>query len=212
MHMRLFHFVLAVLLPVTFSAPDASADTAISPGVFVKDLAQKAFASANDRNLSVADRGRGLDELLDTGFDMPQVARYVVGPYWQEASADEQQAFTVAFRDYVKRTYVERFAEYKADTFRIVGQRNVNAASSVVSTEIDKTAEAEMADRTSTDQPARIEWLVIAGDGYRIVDVTVGGVSIATTKRAEFLSYLRHIGGSLASLTQRLQATAIARQ
>lgn len=212
MRMRYFYFVLAVLLPVTFAVSYASADTAITPGAFVKHLARKAFASANDRNLSVADRARGLDELLDTGFDMPQVARYVVGLYWQEASTDEQQAFTVAFRDYVKRTYVERFAEYKADTFRIVGQRNVNAASIVVSTEIDKTAEAETADRTSTDQPARIEWLVIAGDGYRIVDVTVGGVSIATTKHAEFLSYLRHIGGDLASLTQRLQATAIARQ
>ncbi|MDA1099635.1 MAG: ABC transporter substrate-binding protein [Proteobacteria bacterium] len=201
---------LAILLLAAFSIPAAVADSVGTPGTFITNLAQTALASANDRTLSATERQRGLDALLDTGFDLPQIAAHVVGPYWLGAGAAERQAFTMVFRDYVGRTYSQRFADYDSASFRVVSQHAAAAASTVVTTEIDKPLEAKKAGQTSPNQPQRFDWLVVSKGGYRVVDVTAGGVSMAATMRAEFTSYLRHHGGDLTSLTQRLQATAIA--
>lgn len=212
MRMRHIFLGLAILLPVAISQPGSAADPAGTPRTLVVDLARKALVLAGSRAISSADRQFELGKLLDAGFDMPRIAAYVVGPYWQEASADERQAFAVALRDYVGRTYTDGFADYSAGMFRVVGLQEANAAGTVVSTEIARTAVAEKADQTYSDQPVRLDWLVVAKDRYRIVDVTINGVSMAATMRAEFTSYLRKNRGSLKTLIQGLQAMATARR
>ncbi len=69
-------------------------------------------------------------------FDLPKIARIVLGRYWQGTSDTERQQFSDAFADYTVRMYSARFADYSADSFRVVGQRAQGEIVTVVSTEI----------------------------------------------------------------------------
>ncbi|MEX2615955.1 MAG: ABC transporter substrate-binding protein [Alphaproteobacteria bacterium] len=212
MRTKHFRYGFTILLLTTLAAPVSAADSTGTPSAFVTSLARTALTSASDKSLSTADLRRRLDDLLDTGFDMPQIAAYVTGPYWQAASAEEKHAFTAVFRDYVGHAYTRRFTEYDIGTFRVTGQREENYGNTVVTSEVDQIASTDGAKQTPANVPVRLDWLVAGRNGYRIIDITVQGASMAATKRAEFTSYLQHNSGGLTSLTQRLRSMKVARQ
>ena len=43
------------------------------------------------------------------------------------------------------------------------------------------------------------------GDGWRIIDLIVDGVSLALTQRSEFISVIKSNGGKIEKLIQRLR-------
>ena len=58
-------------------------------------------------------------------------------------------------------------------------------------------------------QPIKLEWEVRDnGQGPRIADVRIAGVSTALTKRSEFNSYIMKNGGTVEPLVEELEARA----
>ena len=57
-------------------------------------------------------------------FDVPGIARFVLGPYWRVASEPEKQEFRRLFEDYIVRVYSERFAQYRGEALRVTGSRS----------------------------------------------------------------------------------------
>jgi phospholipid transport system substrate-binding protein len=196
--MRIRHFIhgLAILLFAAYAAPGDAGEAAGQPSAFVTELARKALLSANSDTLSSADRQLHFGGLLDTDFDVPRIASFVLGRHWQTASHGDRRDFTAVFREFMLRVYSRQFAGYNVETFRIVGQRAEGAAGTVVYTEISQPV---------SGQPVKVAWHVVDRGGYRIVDMSVAGVSMALTKRAEFASYLQRNGGDLANLIRRLK-------
>ena len=204
--MRIRHLIqgFAILLLVSLSAPGFAAEfNGGAPSAFVAKLAHEALLSANSKTLTSADRQRRLEGLLDSDFDMPRIASFVLGRYWQKASDTERQEFAAVFRDFMLRVYSDRFTGYNGESFRIIGQRAENATSTVVYTEISEPA---------SGQPVKVEWRVLEKSGYRIVDMSVAGISMALTKREEFASYLQRNGGDLSGLIRQLQVKMSAQQ
>jgi len=204
--MRTRHFIygLAIFLLASLCAPGFAAEfNGGAPSAFVAKLAHAALLSANSKTLTSADRQRKLEGLLDTDFDVPRISSFVLGRYWQKASNTERQEFAAVFRDFMLRVYSDRFTGYSGESFRVIGQRAENASSTVVYTEIGEP---------TSGQPVKMEWRVIDRSGYRIVDLSIAGISMALTKREEFASYLQRNGGDLSGLIRQMQVKMSAQQ
>jgi phospholipid transport system substrate-binding protein len=197
--MRARHFIngLAMLLFASLAMPCEAAEAAGSPGAFVTELAHKAPLFMSSRTLTSIERQRRLEGLLEEYLDMPRIARFVLGNYWRSANDTDRRNFTEVLRDVLARTYSDRFTRYNRESFRVTSQRDLDAANTVVSSEVGDPVLGEQ---------AKVEWIVARGDGYRIIDIIIAGASMAKIMHDDFGSYLKRNGGDLPNLIRELRA------
>jgi len=204
MHVKNVIYGVILLVAAGLANPiQAAQHSRATASEFVTELAQRAFATANNRSLTQSDRQLRFAELLDSEFDVPQIASFVLGRFWQQASDAERQEFVAAFRMFVLRTYSDRFTGYDDGSFRVLGQRAADDDITIVYTEIVDSV---------TKQPVKVEWRIDERSGRKIVDMSVSGISMAMTKREEFASYLRRNEGGLPVLIDRLRTMASAQR
>ena len=55
-------------------------------------------------------------QLFSEDFDVPGIARFVLGRYWRIATEPQQQEFVKLFADYIALAYSNRLAEYSGET------------------------------------------------------------------------------------------------
>jgi phospholipid transport system substrate-binding protein len=172
----------------------ARADEPQSPAAFVNGLVSDALVVIKDERLSDQDRQARFEALLQRGFDMPRIARYVLGRYWTAASDDQRQAFAQLFERWVVQTYASRLKGYAGEQVKITGAREEGQQGAVVTTEIVSAAGAP---------PLKLDWRVGHKDGaYKILDIDVEGVSMALTERDEIAAVIQRSGGTVASLNR----------
>jgi phospholipid transport system substrate-binding protein len=171
----------------------ARADGPQSPAGFVDSLVSDALVVIKDESLSDQDRQARFEALLQHGFDMPRIARYVLGRYWTAASDDQRQAFAQLFERWVVQTYASRLKGYSGQQVKITGARD-EGQGAVVTTEIVSATGAP---------PLKLDWRVGRTDGaYKILDIDVEGVSMALTERDEIAAVIQRNGGTIASLNR----------
>lgn len=186
-------FVAAALL--LWVAPVRATQT--DPAAFVDGLVQQALTTLNNPQMSDAERQQRFSTLLQAGFDIPRIARFVLGRYWLSASDQDRNQFSHLFAQWVVRTYASRFKDYSGETVKVTGARVESPISYVVSSQILHPNGAP---------PTTIYWHVDkTGDGLKIVDVEVEGVSMALTEREEIASAIQRNGGTVAGLNQQLK-------
>lgn len=197
MGLRRVGCTLGLILLIVFALPWRAA-VAGEATTLVSDLATKALAAANDKTLSPSDREQRLRTLVNQDFDLPRISRFVLGRYWQSASEAERQEFTTAFSDYLLRTYTARIGTYSDESFRVVGERAESDTVTLVSSDVRQQGAAT---------PAKVDWRIIKGAaGYKITDISVGGVSLAITQREEVATSIQRNGGQLSALINQLRA------
>jgi phospholipid transport system substrate-binding protein len=199
MRANLLAHSLVLLLLASFAAPSYSAQARGDASAFIAELTQKALRLGSDKTVSVADRQQGIERLLDEDFDLPRIAHFVLGRYWREAKDTERQEFTAAFRDYMVRAYSERFTEYDGGSFRVVGQRVESATSTLIYTEIRRSA---------SGQVSKVEWRVASNGGYKVIDMSIDGVSMVLVQREEFASAIQRNGAGVPSLIGQIKMSA----
>ena len=137
--------------------------------------------------------------LFHADFDVPEIARFVLGRYWRIATPQERQEFMHLFQEYIVRAYSARLGQYSGEPFRVAGARQDGDETVVTSQIVEESGQAVAIDWYVTDTAA----------GYKITDVYVGGVSMAVTERDEFASVIQRSGGIaglIAQLRQKLAA------
>lgn len=165
-------------------------------GDFIKSAADRTFASLGDTNLSDEERAKRFRKLLVDTFDLDQIARFTLGRYWRQATEEERAEFRSLFEEFVVLAYSNRFKNLTGKKFTINKVRELNDKESLVGSEI------VMPDRP----PVRVGWRVRNGDGeYKIVDVSVEGISMSVTQRDEFAAVIRSSGGRVAGLLHALR-------
>jgi phospholipid transport system substrate-binding protein len=180
---------------VLFLAP-AHAAAPSDAAAFINDLLNKALKTLDNKQLSDEERAKTFRDLLDRDFDMPRISRFVLGPYWREASDQEKQQFQKLFEDYVVRSYATRFSEYSGEQVKVTGSRPESETSTLVQSQVVR----------QNGPPAKVDWRVRKQDNdFKIVDVDVEGVSMVLTQREEFSSVIQRSGGTVAGLNKELQ-------
>jgi len=193
---RIYTLVLALIaLHVGGIAPSARADGGLAPGDFVRSFGDQAVAVLSDDGLDAQGREAALRQLLNEKFDVPAIGRFVLGRYWRAAREAERAEFAVLFEEMIVSTYARQLGNYAGETLSVDGARHSDDKGAVVASRILR----------ESGPPIGVDWrLLRRGDGWRIVDVMVEGVSMALTQRAEFTAVIRSSGG-VAGLIERLR-------
>lgn len=188
--------VLAVAAALfLWTAPSRAAQT--DPSAFVDGLVQQAMSILRNPQMPDAQREQRFSVLLRGGFDIPRIARFVLGRYWLSASDQERARFSQLFSQWVVKTYSVRFKDYSGETIKVTGSRAESPTSYVVSSQLIYT---------NGSPPTTIYWHVHKSENdLKIVDVEVEGVSMALTEREEIASVIQRGGGSIAGLNKELQ-------
>lgn len=164
---------------------------------FIVDLGDHVLKLLSDKQRSVAERGQDFEQLAVGAFDFPRIARFTLGNYWRTASDDQKQQYETAFQAYMVKFYWSQFSSFNAADFKITKQHDTGSNFVIVSTEID---------RPTGQGPIAADWTVAKiGDGFKIIDVSIGGISQLLTYRDQFASTLDRNGGNVGALTDQLK-------
>ncbi len=186
--LRLAAFAGVVLLLFISSVWAAPPPT--EAGKFVQDLADKVLVIFNDPRLSRTDKEKRLYPLAVGAFDVPRTARFVLGRFWKDASAEQREEFTKAFEHYMVHIYTGQFDLYHDVEFQTVQVRSQETRT-LVRTKII---------RHDGGPPVAVDWWVTKeGDRFRIIDVNVESVSQLVALREQFAEVIDH-EGSIAAL------------
>jgi len=105
------------------------------------------------------------------------------------------------FEDVTVNTWADRFSEYSGQEFTV--QDAVDAPSAH---QAERVAIVRSLFFSDPQTPIRIDWRVASrGDIYKITDIQVEGISMATTQRDEFASVIRRNGGQIKPLLDILR-------
>lgn len=159
--------------------------------VFVKSLADRALLTLKS-DVSKQDRDRQFHAILAEGFDVPAIARFSLGAYWEKTSEADRQEYLRLFQDLIVQTYSARlssiYSGQKLDigTARPDGKIGMWVASKIVSP-------------NPADESVRIDWRLRqpGGDKHKVIDVVVNNISMVVTQRDDFVAALQGNGGDV---------------
>jgi phospholipid transport system substrate-binding protein len=168
---------------------------AADPAAVINELGNRALEVLG-KNATPAQRVARFHELFREDFDVPGIARFVLGRYWKTATPEQQEEFVKLFEDYIALVYSNQLAAYSGETLRVTGSRT-SAEEAIVASEIIRPTGAP---------PVKVDWHLTDRNGaYKISDVTVDGISMAVTQRSEFASVIQRNGGQVANLIAQLR-------
>ena len=193
-------FVLVVALAV--SVPAAHADSHTDASVnFINGLSNQAITTLSDKSISTEQRREEFRKLFSDGFAVNGIARFVAGRHWRSASEDERTEYLQLFENVIVNTWADRFSQYSGQKFEVRGATDATPDKSP-----ENVALVESLFFTDPTTPVRLEWRVASkGDLFKIVDVKLEGISMATTQRDEFNSVVSKNGRTLAALIEELR-------
>jgi phospholipid transport system substrate-binding protein len=190
-------FVVLLAAGVAALLSTLSAGAAGDPGQMVQRVTTQAIDIAT--TMRGAPRDAAFREVLHNDFDMPHMARLVLGPYWSQMSEQQRARFLTALEAHEARTFAERLA-------RLAGY------SVAIDKVVPQSGGAWIVDAVLSEAsgPAIRLGLEVhdTGRGPRIADVKIAGVSMTMLKRSEFNSYIEHNGGTVEPLVRELEVRA----
>jgi phospholipid transport system substrate-binding protein len=144
-------------------------------------------------------RESGMMQVLQADFDLGYMGRSTLGTHWNEATPAQRLRFLNVVASAEAHSYSQRFGQYAGQTLTVSGVNRRGNGESLVDSKLNQ----------SSGEPVAIQWEVRNdGQGPRIVDVKVEGVSMLLTRRSEYNSYIRNHGGTVEPLISELEARA----
>lgn len=129
-------------------------------------------------------------------FDFPRMTALAVGRDWRQATPAQQAALTEEFQTLLVRTYSNALTAYKGQTVDVKPAR-------AGADDGEVTVRTELRQRGAT--PVPIDYAMSRqDDGWRVHDVTVGGISLVTAYRDQFGQEIRN--GGIDGLIRTLRA------
>ena len=167
---------------------------------FVQENIEKGYAILNSTTLGDEQRRSQFRDFMLSLTDARRIGMFTLGPYANQASKDDVEAFISAFSDYAVAVYESRLSKYKGQTLKVTGSVQRAADDVVVNTDVINPA-------MPNAQPYKAAFRVRkTSDGRPIVtDIQVEGVWLALSQRSDFNGFLAQHMGRVPDLTADLQ-------
>ena len=154
-------------------------------------------AIGKNESFSRAEKQSKIESLFSDKVDITFVAKFVLGKNWRTASPAQQQDYIAAYRPFILKNYASKLAKYSGQTYTLKNA-HADGDASVVTMEINDPKGGQ---NIIVDYRLR-------GDerSFKIVDITVEGVSLLSTQRSEFNGIVERKGvdGLVAALKQQV--------
>jgi phospholipid transport system substrate-binding protein len=167
----------ALILAVVDSARAADSDPAAAQVQILTASLLKSMQAGSA--VSMTERYRSLEPVIERVFALPLVTRLSVGPEWANFSPDQQQALITAFSRYTVANYAHNFRKFDGEKFEI--------DDAVVSRGQDKIVRTRIVQ--AHDSPVNMLYRMHELDGtWKIIDVYTEGISALALRRSDFAS------------------------
>ena len=181
-------FVL--LSSIIGGAPKSLAATD-DPASFVGDLGTRALAAMRNGD-TAAVQGR-FRQLFRQYFDAEACARSALGPHWQNATAQEQQEYANRYEDYIVIVYSTLLSHLGGETFTVLGSRPSEQGVIVTS-------------RVNGVVSIAVDWQLSPSiNGYKVTNLFVGGIDMASMQRSDLVSVVQRNSGHMQALLVALR-------
>jgi len=167
---------------------------------FIQELAFSGIAMLENSSVTPAERELEFRKLVKKGFALEAIGKFVVGRYWHDMSADQQDEYLELFSEWLLKTYANRLGGYSGQKLLILKSMETDSRYKdvIVSTQLDLA---------NGQPPINADWRVRKfNNDFKIIDVSIEGASMVGTQRREFESVIRKVGvdGLLNELRDRL--------
>jgi phospholipid transport system substrate-binding protein len=182
--MRLAALALCLLIAIPAAAQE------LAPDELVRKVTSDVLDSIkSDKQLQAGDRKKALalaEQKILPHVDFKEAARLATGKSWQGASPEQQERIVSEFRSMLVRIYSNAIDVYRGQTMKVMPVR-MPAGATDVTIRNQYMREGR--------PPVMVEYAMRkAADGWKIYDITVEGVSLVLTYRAEFENITRTSG------------------
>ncbi|MFV1959515.1 MAG: ABC transporter substrate-binding protein [Planctomycetota bacterium] len=165
--------------------PRSSGEKARTPRQVVERLQEGILAIMKEaKTLGYEGRLRRFAPLVEETHYLPAIAQLTIRRNWKDLTQKQREAFLKRFHDLSIARYAGRFDGYSGETFEIVDERDAGK-SKLIRSVLRKTN-----GKTYTFDYA----LRNVKGTWRILNITVDGVSDLATKQAEYASIFREGG------------------
>lgn len=163
---------------------------AVSPQELVQRTAEEMLTKLRVEKQVIEQHPERIYELVNQivlpHFDFERMSSWVLGKHWRAATPAQKERFMTEFRTLLVRTYAKSLSEYTDSKISYLPMR-------------PSPQEDQVKVRTEVDQPGGfpipIDYeLRRQGDGWKVIDVTIDGVSLVTNYRSTFASQIRQDG------------------
>ena len=127
-----------------------------------------------------------VNNLIIPRFDFVSMSKWVLGKHWKQASEIQKSEFISQFKELLVRTYARALLEYSGQEIKYYPvEQNPKSNLAVVKTELTSLSNAQLPILYRMHQKNE-EW--------KVVDVSVDGVSLVTTYRGSFATQIKKNG------------------
>ena len=127
-----------------------------------------------------------VNQLIIPRFDFVSMSKWVLGKHWKQASEEQRSEFIIQFKELLVRTYARALLEYSGQAIKYFPvEQNPESNLAVVRTELTSKSSAQLPILYRMHQKNE-EW--------KVVDVSVDGVSLVTTYRGSFATQIKKNG------------------
>lgn len=182
--MKLFALLVSFLIAVPASAQE------LGPEELVKKVTADVLESVkSDKQLQAGDRRKALamaEQKILPHVDFREAAQLAMGKSWHTATPAQQTQVVNEFRSMLVRIYSNAIQVYRGQTMRVLPVRLAPGATEV-------TVRNQYLSQGRP--PVAVEYAMKkTPEGWKIYDISVEGVSLVLTYRAEFESITRVSG------------------
>ncbi|MDP6705020.1 MAG: ABC transporter substrate-binding protein [Alphaproteobacteria bacterium] len=180
----------------------------IEPGqasAFIEKLGNEAINALAPSDVDRKVREARFQNLLDKGFAIKAIAKFVLGRHWRKADESQREQYLAVFEQLIVKSYTLRFEKYAGETFRVKSERADGKRGRMVETEIAREGAP----------PLVVQWRIRKSKSdasLKIVDVMVEGVSMVITQRSEFNAVIQRNGAGVDGLIRELEQKVAAFQ
>ena len=183
MTQALLLFILVLIAPAPFAQETA-------PDVLVKSVTQEVLGIIKqDRDIQAGNQKKTIalveDKVLPH-FNFTRMTALAMGQNWRKATPEQQKALVEEFRTLLVRTYSSALAVYRN---QVIDFKPLRAQAS----DSDVVVRSDV--KQSGGEPVTIDYsMEKTPNGWKVYDVSIGGVSLVTTYRDTFANEIRTSG------------------
>jgi len=184
------YFSVVVLLSTLLLAPTTWA-AVTGPDTLVDNTAQEVLTIIRqDKGIKSGKKARLLNLVeakIIPHFDFSRMTRLAMGKNWSKAAPRQQQEIANQFRTLLVRTYYKALSVYSDHTIKVTPIKDIAGNTNV-------TVKTQ-AIQNNGHHPVSINYsMEKTSNGWKVYDITVGGISLVINYRGSFNSQIRRGG------------------
>ena len=173
--------VAALAFAGTLAPPSPAAE---SPRAVVEATTSAVIAVLADNGLSTAEKRRRVEEIVYARVDFDTLSRLVLGRGWNQLSDEQRGEFQREFKQILSATYGRNVETYKNEQVTIVDDRQEARGDWTVRTKIVGHGAPDIS----------VDYRLRQTDTWKIIDVTIEGVSLVSNYRSQFQEIMTNGG------------------